>query len=218
MNIVLLGPPGAGKGTQAKVLSETYNLPHISTGNMLREAARKNTPYGAEAKAYMAKGDLVPDNLVVAVIEEVLFSENLKRGFILDGFPRTLQQAKMLDEMLEKNGKRLDVVLYFKTSLPTSIARLGGRRVCKKCGANFHVKNIPPKKEGVCDYCGGQLYQRKDDEEKTVKRRWNVYTDQTAPVIAYYKEKKILQEISGDLDVDTLNKVITALFQKEKIV
>jgi len=214
MNMVLLGPPGAGKGTQAKVLSGKLDIPHISTGDMLRESVSKDTALGKEAKNYMLKGELVPDRLVIEIVKETLSGDGLKKGFILDGFPRTLEQAEMLDVELNKLSKKLDIVLYFKTSLQTSVTRLSGRRVCGKCGANFHVKNIPPKKQGICDHCGGELYQRKDDQEITVKRRWTVYADETAPLIDYYKDKGILEEVSGDLDVDELNSVLMVLFQK----
>lgn len=217
MNLVLLGPPGAGKGTQAKVLSQKLNIPHIATGDMLREAVNNGTSLGKEAKGYMVKGELVPDTLVVEIVKETLGNKEVKKGFILDGFPRTLEQAKILDLMLENIGKRLDMVLYFKTLLETSVARLSGRRVCRKCGANFHIKNIPPKKKGVCDHCGGELYQRKDDQEETVKKRWSVYAEETAPLINYYKEEGILREVSGDLDVDKLNEILMALFQKERL-
>lgn len=217
MNLVLLGPPGAGKGTQAKVLSQKSRAFHISTGDMLRETVNKGTSLGKEAKKYMLKGELVPDELVIAVVKNTLTSEELKGGFILDGFPRTLRQAEMLDTMLKNIGKKLDIVLYFKTSLETSVARLSGRRVCKQCGANFHIKNIPPKKAEICDYCDGELYQRKDDQKETIKRRWSVYIKETAPLISYYKNKGVLHEASGDLDVNELNKILMALFQKEKL-
>ena len=216
--MVLLGPPGAGKGTQAKVLSDELSIHHISTGDLLRETVRKNSALGKEAKGYMVKGELVPDRLVIAIVKETLQNKGLENGFILDGFPRTLQQAEMLDETLENINKKLDIVIYFKTSLEKSISRLSGRRVCKGCGANFHVKNIPSKKEGICDYCGSELYQRKDDEVDTIKRRWSVYDEDTAPLINYYEKKKILKEVSGDLDVSELNKVLIALFQKESLI
>jgi adenylate kinase len=218
MNLVLLGPPGAGKGTQAKVLSQKLNIPHVSTGDILRETVSKGTPLGKEAKEYMLKGKLVPDRLVIEIVKETLARKEIERGFILDGFPRTLEQSKMLNASLEKIDKRLDVVLYFKTSVEISVARLGGRRVCEKCGANFHIKNIPPKKDGICDYCGHRLYQRTDDQEETVKKRWSVYTEETAPLIAYYKEKGILREVSGDLDVNELNEILMVLFQKENLI
>lgn len=214
MNLVLLGPPGAGKGTQAKVLSKNLELPHISTGDMLRDAVNKDTPLGKKAKEYMVKGALVPDELVVDIVKDRLTKDDVKGGFILDGFPRTLEQARMLDATLSRINKKLSMILYFKTSLDTSIARLSGRSVCKKCGANFHIKNIPPKKEGVCDYCQGALYQRKDDEEETVRHRWSVYMNETTPLIDYYKKTGLLEEVSGDLDVNALNNVLTGLFRR----
>jgi len=218
MNMVLLGPPGAGKGTQAKVLSKNLNIPHISTGDMLRDAVSKNTSLGAEAKRYMQKGELVPDKLVIGIVEEAFTAGVAENGFMLDGFPRTLEQAKMFDKTLEKLQKKLDIVAYFKTSIETSVIRLTGRRVCKKCGANFHIKNIPSKKDGICDHCGGELYQRDDDKKETVKRRWAVYTEETAPVITHYKKQGVLREVSGDLDVNELNKILIALFHKEKLL
>lgn len=218
MNLVLLGPPGAGKGTQAKVLSKDLGIPHISTGDMLRDALSKEMPLGKKAKEYMSKGELVPDELVIDIVKERLSNSDVKNGFILDGFPRTLLQAKMLDATLKNIKKKLDAVLYFKTSLEMSIARLSGRRVCKACGANFHVKNIPPKKNGICDYCGGELYQRKDDYEDTIRRRWSVYMEETTPLIDYYKKTGLLEEVSGDLDVAELNKILKALFHRKNLV
>lgn len=217
MNLVLLGPPGAGKGTQAKVLSKDLALPHISTGDMLRDAVAKEAPLGKKAKEYMVKGELVPDKLVIDIVKDRLTKGDVQNGFILDGFPRTLAQAKMLDTTLGKINKKLDMVLYFKTSLETSVSRLSGRRVCRKCGANFHTMNIPPKKTGVCDYCQGELYQRKDDAEETVRRRWSVYMEETTPLIDYYKKTGLLEEVSGDLDVDDLNGILTDLFHRKKL-
>ncbi len=217
MNLVLLGPPGAGKGTQAKVLSKDLALPHISTGDILRDAVSKDRPLGKKAKEYMMKGALVPDKLVIDIVKDRLTNDDVRGGFVLDGFPRTLEQAKMLDTTLSKINKKLDVVLYFKTSLYTSIARLSGRRVCRKCGANFHIKNIQPKKNGACDYCQGELYQRKDDTEETVRHRWSVYMDETTPLIDYYKKTGLLEEISGDLDVNELNNILTDLFHRKKL-
>lgn len=212
MNLVLLGPPGAGKGTQAKVLSQDLNIPHISTGDMLRSAALKKSPLGNKAKGYMTSGRLVPDEMVMDIVKERLIDPDVAGGFILDGFPRTIEQAKMLDRTLAKIKIKLDIVLYFKTSLEMSISRLSGRRVCKACGANFHVTNIPPKKDGICDYCGVELYQRRDDSEETVRRRWSVYTEETAPLVDYYKKTDLLEEVSGDLDVDKLNIMLKDLF------
>ena len=216
--MVLLGPPGAGKGTQAKVLSRDLGIPHISTGDMLRESVKNRTELGQKAQHHMAAGDLVPDELVIAIVKERLEKSDVEKGFILDGFPRTLRQAEMLDASLAGIEKGLDLVLYFKTSLDTSIARLSGRRVCEKCGANFHVKNIPTKQEGVCDYCSGKLYQRKDDSKETIKTRWSVYERDTEPLIRYYFRKGTLKEVSGDLDVDGLNRILMDIFREESLI
>lgn len=213
MNLILLGPPGAGKGTQAKVLSKDLEIPHISTGDMLRDAVSKETALGSKAKEYMVKGELVPDDLVIDIVRDRLTKSDVRNGFILDGFPRTIEQTKMLDVTLGRISKNLDLILYFKTSLETSISRLSGRRVCEGCGANFHIKNIPPKKDGICDYCGGRLYQRKDDVEETVRRRWSVYMEETTPLIDYYKKTGLMEEVSGDLDVAELNKILAVVFR-----
>ncbi|MBL7156872.1 MAG: adenylate kinase [Candidatus Omnitrophica bacterium] len=215
MNLVLLGPPGAGKGTQAKVLSREFKFLHVSTGDMLREALKEGKEVGRRAKTYMDKGELVPDDIVIDIVIERISQEDAKKGFLLDGFPRNERQANQLDESLARVGKKVEMVLYFKTSSEVSIARLSGRRVCQACRANFHVKNMPPKKSGICDYCGGKLIQRNDDKEKTVKNRLVVYEKETESLIGYYKEKDILQEVSGDLDVDNLFEVIKVLLQKE---
>ncbi|MGB2706409.1 MAG: adenylate kinase [Candidatus Omnitrophota bacterium] len=204
MNIVLLGPPGAGKGTQAKVLCERFGFLHVSTGDMLREAVKNGTKIGKEAKSYMERGELVPDEIVTAIVTERIERSGPDAGFLLDGFPRNEAQANELDCALGKMGKKLDMVLYLKTSAQVSIERLSGRRVCVKCGANFHVKNMPPKKGGICDYCQGELIHRDDDKEGTVKKRLIVYEEETKSLIDYYRKKGILRELSGDLDVDEL--------------
>ena len=215
MRLVLLGPPGAGKGTQAQVLSKDLNIPHISTGDMLREALKAASPLGLKAKVYMEKGALVPDELVIALVKERLSKSDAKKGFILDGFPRTPEQAKSLDESLKELKMPLDVVLYFKTSLAVIITRLSGRRVCGQCGKNYHQVNFKPKTEGICDVCGSKLVQRPDDKEETIEKRLKVYEDQTAPLIDYYKRKNILSEVSGDLDVQELNTELLKLFKKK---
>lgn len=216
MNIVLLGPPGAGKGTQAKVLSERFKIVHVSTGDMLRAAAKEKTPIGLSAKSYMDKGELVPDKVVVGIVTERIAADDAKSGFMLDGFPRNEAQAVEIDRALGESGKKLDVVLYFKTSREISIKRLSGRRVCVSCGANFHIKNMPPKKEGICDRCASQIIQRDDDKEETVTRRLTVYEKETESLIMYYKKKGILREVEGDLNVEELFKNIEALFAKEE--
>ncbi len=213
--MVLLGPPGAGKGTQAEVLSKELGIPHVSTGDMLREAVKKESPVGKEAKGYMNRGELVPDDVVIKIVSSRLTDDDLKKGFMLDGFPRTVNQADKLDASLEKSDKRLDMVLFFKTSPEVSVERLSGRRVCKKCGKNYHVKNMPPKKEGICNACGGEIIQRKDDSVETVKNRLVVYEKDTRALIDYYKKKGLLREVSGDLDVDGLFQNIKKLLEKE---
>ena len=218
MRIVLLGPPGAGKGTQAQVLSKDLNVPHISTGDMLREALKAASPLGLKAKAYMEKGALVPDEVVIGLVSERLARADAKKGFILDGFPRTAEQAVSLDQGLRKLEMPLDMVLYFKTSLVVVIRRLSGRRVCSQCGKNYHLTNFKPKVEGLCDVCGAKLFQRPDDREETIENRLEVYERQTAPLIEYYKKKKALVEVSGDMEVRPLNVTLMDLFQKKGLL
>lgn len=217
MRLILLGPPGAGKGTQSVVLAREFKIPHISTGDMLREAVKEGVPLGLKAKSYMDKGDLVPDEVVTGLVAERLKKSDAGNGYILDGFPRTLKQAGDLDAALSKSGQGMDMVLYFETSEKTAIERLTGRRVCKKCGFNYHVRNIPPKKEGICDKCGGELYQRPDDKEDTVRNRLKVYEAQTKPLIEYYTGKGVLRKVSGDLGVDQLFKVLSKMFTGAKL-
>ncbi len=214
MRLVLLGPPGAGKGTQAQVLSKDLKSPHVSTGDMLREAIRLMKEAGLKAKAYMERGDLVPDQLVIDLVAERLKEDDAKKGFILDGFPRTSQQAEILDQKLEGMRIRLDLVLYFQTSPEVIIRRLSGRRICGQCGKNYHLKNFKPKTEGFCDACGGPLVQRPDDREEAIEERLKVYQKQTAPLIDYYRKKGVLAEVSGDLEVGPLNAILKELFNK----
>ena len=217
MRLVLLGPPGAGKGTQSAVLSREYKIPHISTGDILREAVKEDTALGAKAKSFMDKGQLVPDEVVTGIITESLKAPDTKDGFILDGFPRTVKQAEILDGALEAMSSGIDMVLYFETSPKVAIERLSGRRVCRGCGFNYHIKNIPPKQEGSCDKCGGELYQRPDDKEETVLNRLKVYEAKTKPLIDYYTKKGILKKVSGDLGVDALFKVLSKVFSVAKL-
>ena len=218
MRFVLLGPPGAGKGTQAQVLSKDLNIPHISTGDMLREALKAASPLGLRAKEYMEKGALVPDDIVIALVSERLSKADAKKGFILDGFPRTPEQAENLDKSLNQLNMPLDLVLYFKTSLAMIIRRLSGRRVCSQCGKNFHLTNFKPKVDGICDVCGGKLFQRPDDREETIENRLKVYEQQTEPLIEYYKKKKVLYETSGDQEVQPLNVILMDLFHKKGLL
>ena len=215
MNIVLLGPPGAGKGTQAKVLSKEFGLLHISTGDMLRNAAKRGDGIGKKAAGYIERGELVPDEIVVSLVVSRISQKDAEKGFMLDGFPRNTKQADILSLALEQKNKKLDLVLYFSTSEKVSVERLSGRRVCRKCGSNYHVKNMPPKKEGVCDACGGELYQRPDDKEETVKNRLKVYDKETKSLIDYYRSQGLLREINGDMEVGDLFGVIKAIFVKE---
>lgn len=218
MNLILLGPPGAGKGTQAQVLSKELGMPHISTGDMLREALKAQSPLGLKAKSFMEKGLLVPDEVVIGLVTERLAKEDAKKGFMLDGFPRTVEQACSLDLNLDRLRMPLSWVIYFKTSKKVVVERLCGRRVCSSCGQNFHVKNFRPKNEGLCDHCGGPLIQRPDDKEETIENRLQVYEKQTAPLIDYYKKKELLLEVSGDLDVHDLNQKLTALFKEKRCI
>ena len=194
------------------ILSKKYALPHISTGDILRESIKSGESLGLKAKEYMDKGGLVPDEIVTGIVAERLKKPDTKKGFLLDGFPRTIKQAEDLDKALEGAGSAIDMVLYFATSTDMSIERLTGRRVCKVCGFNYHIKNIPPKKEGVCDKCGGQLYHRADDNEATVRNRLKVYEEQTKPLISYYTKKGILKTVDGNMEVAELFNVLSKLF------
>ena len=215
MRLVLLGPPGAGKGTQAKVLSKEYNIPHISTGDILRETVKAKTPIGLKAKVYMDKGELVPDEVVIEMVAQRVAKSDCEKGFMLDGFPRTAAQAEALDATLTRLNRPIDLVLFFKTSVGTIVQRLSGRRVCRNCAENYHVKNIPPKVDGKCDKCGSELYQRDDDKEETVLYRIKVY-DKTVPeIVNYYENKGALRTICGDFDVDEAHDYLSKLFVKE---
>lgn len=199
MRIVLLGPPGAGKGTLAGVLKDTLGVLHVSTGDILREELKANTPLGQEAKKFIEAGGLVPDEVVTKLIENKLTTDSkTKDGFMLDGYPRTVKQAEDLDKILEKLEVSLDCALYMEASLDTVLARLTGRRVCKGCGKIYHIVNMPSKEEGVCDDCGGEIYQRADDNEETIKNRMNVYTDSTAPIISFYEGRNKLKKVNAD--------------------
>ncbi len=198
MRLVFLGPPGVGKGTQARRLSEEYGWPQIATGDILREAVAQETPLGIRAKEYMDRGDLVPDEIVVGIVKERLAEPDAQNGFILDGFPRTVNQAQELEAELSSFGSGIDAVVFFKVSEKEILRRLTGRRICKNCGALYHIIYNPPAVEGKCDKCGGELYQRSDDSEDTVRRRMEVYLAQTAPLISYYRSRGILWEVNGE--------------------
>ena len=202
MHILLMGPPGAGKGTQAARLVARFHVPHISTGDMFRAAVKEGTPLGKKAKACMDKGELVPDEVTVGIVAERLAKEDCKTGFILDGFPRTEAQAKALQEILQKLGLKLTKAVNIYVPSEVLIARAVGRRICKKCGATYHVQFNPPQAEGVCDVCGGSLYQRADDSEETMKSRLSVYEQQTKPLIAFYKKEGLYAEVDGKQSID----------------
>ena len=204
MNIVLLGSPGVGKGTYAKKILGIYGIPQISTGDMFREAIKNKTEIGLKAKEYIDKGELVPDDVTIGIVEERLKQDDCKNGFMLDGFPRTIVQADALSGIIA-----IDKVLNFTASDEVIIDRLSGRRVCKNCGAIFHIRNIVPKVEGVCDNCGGELYQRDDDKPESVKKRLDVYKKQTAPLIDYYKEKNLLADIDANKPIEQVDEIIS---------
>lgn len=208
MRLVILGPPGAGKGTQADFIVENYKTPHISTGDIFRENIKTGTELGKKAKSYMDKGLLVPDELVIEIVKDRLTKEDVKEGFLLDGFPRTVAQAVALDAFLEERGESLDSVLNIDVDTDILVERAVGRRVCKTCGASYHIKYNPPKEDGVCDKDQGPLIQRDDDTEATVKTRIKVYFEQTAPLIDYYKAQGLLDNIDGKEDIDTIRKEI----------
>ena len=204
MRLIILGAPGSGKGTSAVVLKEKYDLAHISTGDIFRENIKEGTPLGKKAQEYMNKGQLVPDSLVIEIATDRLTKDDCKEGFLLDGFPRTVEQAEALDEFLAKDGKKVDHVLDIDVAAEILMERLTGRRVCKGCGATYHVTNIPPKVEGVCDVCGEALYQRDDDTAETVKSRIDVYNSQTKPLIDYYEKSGNISHLDGSIDPQDL--------------
>jgi adenylate kinase len=213
MNILFMGPPGAGKGTQAERIVETFGIPHISTGDAFRSAMKQGTPLGLKAKEYVDQGLLVPDEVTNGIVKERLAEPDCKKGFLLDGFPRTLAQAQALEEIMDGLGRKIDHVINLKVDRSLLLARLTGRRICKSCGSTYHVIFNPPKQEGVCDKCGGDLYQRSDDTEEKVGTRLDEYTSKTAPLLSYYKDKGLLREVDGEKDIDEVTAVIGALLK-----
>ncbi len=206
MNVILLGPPGAGKGTQAKILTKRYDIPQISTGDILRAAVKDQTPMGIKAKQFMDSGALVSDEVVVGIVQERLGKGDCATGFILDGFPRTVSQADALKQMLNAAGKTIDHVFSISVDKEELLGRITGRRTCKNCGKGFHITFDPPMVAGICDECGGELYQRDDDREETMRNRLDVYEAQTAPLIAYYGKESLLRTINGIGSIDEIQR------------
>lgn len=210
MRLILLGPPGAGKGTQAASITKQYNVPHISTGDIFRKNIKEGTELGKKATAYMDKGELVPDSLVVALVEDRLTWEDAKEGFLLDGFPRTIAQAEALDSVLENMKCALNKVINIEVDSNILVERAVGRRICKNCGATYHIKFNPSKVEAVCDVCSGELYQRNDDNEETVTNRIKVYEAETSPLIEYYTNKNVILNVDGQQDISKVFEDIKA--------
>ena len=211
MKIVMLGGPGAGKGTQAKIIAEKYGIPHISTGDIFRANIKEGTELGRKAKTYMDQGALVPDELVVDLVADRLTWEDAADGFVLDGFPRTIPQAEALTKALSDMGTKLDYAIDIEVPDQHIIERMGGRRACVSCGATYHIVNIPPKQEGKCDKCGSDLILRDDDKPETVKKRLDVYHEQTQPLIDYYKDLGLLKEVDGTVQMNEVFEAIAAI-------
>ena len=213
MRLILFGPPGAGKGTHARILSEKWKVPHLAAGDLLRRHIRDATEIGKRVKAVLERGELVPDSLINELMILELLKPEAKKGFILDGYPRTLGQAEALEDFLKKRNEGLDVALYFKTSPEVTVDRLSGRRFCPQCGANYHIRNIPPRVAGKCDRCQGNLVERSDDRPETVKHRLEVYEKETAPLLEFYRERNLLEEVPGDFDVPELQEELAKVLE-----
>lgn len=215
MNLILMGLPGAGKGTQAERIVDVYEIPHISTGDMFREAMKNETPLGKKAKSYIDKGELVPDSVTNGIVKDRLSQADTEKGFLLDGFPRTLAQAEELDTILEELGKKVDDVLNIHVAEDVLVDRLAGRIICRSCGATYHKTNNPPKVEGTCDRCGSHdFYQREDDKPETVKNRLEVNIKNSEPILAYYQDKGVLHTIDGDRDIDAVFEDVKSIIDK----
>jgi adenylate kinase len=217
MRVIFLGPPGVGKGTQADFIAQKYEIPKLSTGDLLRESVANETTLGKEAKGYMNRGELVPDAVVVGLVEEKLSSPECQKGFLLDGFPRTEAQADQLSSYLASTGKGLDQVVYFSLSKDEIIRRISGRRSCPECKAVYHLESVPPKHAGICDVCGKSLVQRNDDKPETVESRLTVYQEQTAPLVEYYKTRNILGELDGAGSVSAVQERLVALLAQPRV-
>ena len=211
MKIIMLGAPGAGKGTQAKMIAEKYGIPHVSTGDIFRANIKNGTELGMEAKKYMDQGLLVPDELTVRILLNRVAQDDCKNGYVLDGFPRTIPQAEVLDSELTKLGDHIDYAINVDVPDENIVKRMSGRRACLTCGATYHIEHVPPKKEGICDVCGSELVLRDDDKPETVKNRLNVYHEQTQPLIDFYTEKGVLKTVDGTVPMEEVFAAITAI-------
>ncbi len=211
MRLIFLGPPGVGKGTQAEFVAKEFGIPKLSTGDLLRDSVQKKTSLGVQAKGFMDRGELVPDEVVIGLVREKLNSGERRNGFLLDGFPRTVPQADQLGTLLDSKGNSLDRVLYFTLSKDEIVRRISGRRSCPQCKAVYHIQAIPPKKDGICDVCGTVLIQRNDDKPETIESRLAVYHEQTAPLIKYYEGQNLLSELEGSGAVNDVQRRLLAL-------
>lgn len=216
MNIILMGLPGAGKGTQASEIVKKFPIPHISTGDMFRKAIKDETDLGKEAKSYMDRGELVPDEVTVGIVKERISEDDAKKGFLLDGFPRTIDQAEALNDIMSELGRNIDAVINIEVPEEELMNRLTGRRICEKCGTTYHLVFNPPKVDGICDIDGGKLYQREDDNPETVSNRLNVNVKQSKPILEYYNEKGVLKIIDGAKDIDDVTKDVIDILDQLK--
>lgn len=213
MKIIMLGAPGAGKGTQAKMIADKYKIPHVSTGDIFRMNIKNGTELGMEAKKYMDQGLLVPDELTVRILLDRVAKEDCRDGYVLDGFPRTIPQAEVLEDALNKLDDKIDYAINVEVPDENIIRRMGGRRACLSCGATYHIEHVPPKKEGICDQCGQPLVLRDDDKPETVKNRLRVYQEQTQPLIAFYTERKVLRTVDGTQDMQDVFHAIVKILE-----
>ena len=216
MNIILMGLPGAGKGTQASEIVKKFPIPHISTGDVFRKAIKDETDLGKEAKSYMDRGELVPDEVTVGIVKERISEDDAKKGFLLDGFPRTIDQAESLNQIMSELDRNIDAVINIEVPEEELMNRLTGRRICEKCGTTYHLVFNPPKVDGVCDIDGGKLYQRKDDNPETVSNRLSVNVKQSKPILEYYDEKGVLKNIDGAKDIDDVTKDVIDILDQLK--
>lgn len=213
MNILFMGPPGAGKGTQAERIVSEFGIPHISTGDAFRAAVKQGTPLGVKAKEYMDQGLLVPDDVTIGIVKERLQEEDCKTGFLLDGFPRTISQAEALDEILASMGRQLEHVINLEVDRNLLLARLTGRRICKSCGSTYHLIFNPPAQDNICDKCSGELYQRSDDNEEKVGTRLDEYTNKTTPLLNYYQKQNLLRQVDGEQEIDQVTSAIATILR-----